>query len=67
MLCILHGASLAGCLVRAPAGKLVALVDVEDLVVVDTGDALLVCKRNRAQDVKKVVESLKSRDRKELL
>jgi mannose-1-phosphate guanylyltransferase len=56
-----------GCLVRAPAGKLVALVDVEDLVVVDTGDALLVCKRNRAQDVKKVVESLKSRDRKELL
>lgn len=56
-----------GCLVRAPADKLVALVGVEDLVVVDTGDSLLVCKRGRAQDVKKVVTALKQRCRKDLL
>lgn len=56
-----------GCLVRAPADKLVALVGVEDLVVVDTGDSLLVCKRDRAQDVKKVVNELKQRGRRDLL
>jgi mannose-1-phosphate guanylyltransferase len=56
-----------GCLVRAHGDKLVALVGVEDLVVVDTGDSLLVCNRNRAQDVKKVVEELKARGRRDLL
>jgi mannose-1-phosphate guanylyltransferase len=56
-----------GSLVRAPADKLVALVGVEDLVVVDTGDSLLVCKRDRAQDVKQVVTTLKDRGRKNLL
>jgi mannose-1-phosphate guanylyltransferase len=39
--------------------KLVALVGVKNLVVVDTGDALLVCRRNRSQDVKELVEQLK--------
>ena len=32
-----------------------------DLIVVDTPDALLVCPRDRAQDVKKVVDELKER------
>ena len=39
--------------------KLVAVIGVRDLVVVDTEDALLVCPKSRAQDVKKVVETLK--------
>jgi mannose-1-phosphate guanylyltransferase len=38
--------------------KLVAVIGVSDLVVVDTEDALLVCPKSRAQDVKKVVEIL---------
>jgi mannose-1-phosphate guanylyltransferase len=42
-------------------GKLVALVGVEDLVVVDTDDALLVMPRARAQDVRLIVETLKKR------
>ncbi len=40
-------------------GKLIALVGVEDLVVVDSPDALLVCARERIEDVKQVVEHLK--------
>jgi mannose-1-phosphate guanylyltransferase len=56
-----------GCLARVPEGKLVALVGVTDLMVVDTGDALLVCPRERAQDVKRVVETLERRGRRELL
>jgi mannose-1-phosphate guanylyltransferase len=38
--------------------KLVALVDVEDLIVVETEDALLICRRGASQDVKKVVDLL---------
>jgi mannose-1-phosphate guanylyltransferase len=39
--------------------KLVALVGLKNVIVVDTGDALLVCKKNRSEDVKNVVEELK--------
>jgi mannose-1-phosphate guanylyltransferase len=40
--------------------RLIATVGVEDLVIVDTEDAVLVLPRSRAQDVKKLVEQLKS-------
>jgi mannose-1-phosphate guanylyltransferase len=43
--------------VHAP-GKFVAVVGVSDLVVVETGDALLITTRQRAQDVGKVVKYL---------
>jgi mannose-1-phosphate guanylyltransferase len=42
-------------------GRKIATVDVEDLVIVDTGDALLVSKKGSSQKVKKVVE-LKKRN-----
>jgi mannose-1-phosphate guanylyltransferase len=47
--------------------KLVALVGVEDLVVIDTGNALLIAKNDATQDVKKVVEKLKEENKKEYL
>jgi mannose-1-phosphate guanylyltransferase len=56
------GVDAVGCFVRAPAGKLVALVGVRDLVVVDTEDALLIVPRDRAQDVRAVVETLERRN-----
>lgn len=39
--------------------KTIATIDVEDLIVVDTGDALLISKKGSSQKVKKVVEKLK--------
>jgi len=42
-------------------GRLVAMVGVDDLIVVDTPDALLLCKRERAQDVRRVVDELARR------
>ncbi len=48
-------------------GKLVALVGVNDLIVVDTPDALLVTSRKRAQDVSKVVAELEKSKREHLL
>jgi mannose-1-phosphate guanylyltransferase len=47
--------------------KLVAAVGVRDLVVVETPDALLVCPRERAQDVAKIVKELERRKRRDLL
>lgn len=52
--------------VYAP-GKVVALVGVDDLVVVDTGDCLLISKRDRSQDVGKVVAELKKTGRDGLI
>jgi mannose-1-phosphate guanylyltransferase/mannose-6-phosphate isomerase len=45
--------------------RLVSLVGVTDLVVVETSDAVLVAHKDKAQDVKKVVEDLKARGRSE--
>jgi mannose-1-phosphate guanylyltransferase len=44
-------------------GKVVALIGVNDLVVVDTGDCLLITTRERSQDVGKIVQDLKRADR----
>ena len=46
-----------GSLIYNP-GKLTALVGVKDLIIVETRDALLICKKGRSQDVKKIVEKL---------
>ena len=51
---------------RAPAGSW-PLVGLDDVVVVDTPDALLVMSRERAQDVKAVVDALRSEGRTDLL
>jgi len=49
------------------AQKTVALVGVENLVIVDTPDALLVANRSRAQDVSKIVKMLEKSGREDLL
>jgi mannose-1-phosphate guanylyltransferase/mannose-6-phosphate isomerase len=45
--------------------RLVAAVGMDAVVVVETGDAVLVAPRDRVQDVKKIVNQLKSRSRRE--
>jgi mannose-1-phosphate guanylyltransferase len=40
-------------------GKFVAAIGIKDLVVVESGNALLICQRSRAQEVKLVVEHLR--------
>ena len=47
--------------------KFVAVIGVHDLVMVDTPDALLICPRDRAQDVGKIVKKLEDERRKDLL
>jgi mannose-1-phosphate guanylyltransferase len=54
--CVVHGDS-----------RLIAVVGAEDLVVIDSGDALLVCPRERLQDVRLVVQELKKQGRTDLI
>jgi mannose-1-phosphate guanylyltransferase / mannose-6-phosphate isomerase len=51
--------------VRA-SGKLVAVVGMDDVVVVDTDDALLITTRDKAQQVKQIVKKLETIKRREL-
>jgi mannose-1-phosphate guanylyltransferase/mannose-6-phosphate isomerase len=51
------------CLIDAGGGRLVAVVGASDLVVVDTGDAVLVVPASRAQSVRAVVERLRAEGR----
>ncbi len=48
-------------------GKTVALVGVEDLIVVDTPDALLIASKERSEEVKEVVDRLRREEREDLL
>jgi mannose-1-phosphate guanylyltransferase len=48
-------------------GRMISVVGLDNIVIVDTPDALLVCSKSHAQSVKKIVEKLKEEKRKELL
>jgi mannose-1-phosphate guanylyltransferase len=53
--------------VVATKDRHVAVIGIDDVVVVDAGDAILVTRRDRAQDVRRAVEELSRRGRDELL
>ncbi|MFQ5769066.1 MAG: mannose-1-phosphate guanylyltransferase [bacterium] len=55
-----------GCYVDAP-NKCVAVMGLNNLIVVDTGDAILICPRERAQDVKDLVEIAKRKKMHQVL
>jgi mannose-1-phosphate guanylyltransferase len=48
----------SNCYIYSP-DKLVATIDIEDLIVINTDDALLICKRDKTQEVKEVVDFLR--------
>lgn len=47
--------------------KLISTIGVDNLIIVSTNDAVMVCRKDRAQDVKKVVDKLKEIERHEYL
>lgn len=56
----------SGCVIRSDS-RLIAAVGLKDVVVIDTGDALLVVARDSVQEVRKVVAELKLRGRNDLV
>jgi mannose-1-phosphate guanylyltransferase len=58
----------SGGVIVVPHGeRLVAVLGVDNIIVVDTPDAILVCARERAQEVKKLVDALRDRGDIELI
>ncbi len=60
------GIDSSNTLIYGNPNKLIATIGVDNLVIVDTKDALLVCRKDRSQDVKKLVEKLKTTKYKNL-
>lgn len=58
-----HGTLICG----ESSERLIVTIGVEDLIIIDTGDALLVCNRNHAQRVRDVVNYLKQHGREDFL
>ena len=56
----------AGCYVFSP-DKVVATIGVSDLIIINTDDALLVCKRGKSQEVKDVADYLRRKQMDEYL
>ncbi|TME48602.1 MAG: mannose-1-phosphate guanylyltransferase [Chloroflexi bacterium] len=54
------------CMIHSPS-KLVAAVGLEDMVVIETEDAILICPKARSQDVKLIVDRLKQMGKTEYL
>jgi len=53
------GIDTHNCLIHGQPGKLVTTIGIDNLIVVDAGDALLILPRGRSQDIKKLLEELK--------
>lgn len=54
----------AGNYIHSEGDKVISVIGVDDLIIADSKDALLVCKRNKSQKVKEAVAELKERDDK---
>jgi len=55
-----------GCLVHSEK-RLTAVLGADNLIIIDAGDALLICSRDRVQDVRRIVDELKEQGRKDLI
>ncbi len=49
------------------SGRQISLLGVDNLIVVETADAVMVCAKDQAQNVKKIVDKLSENNREELL
>jgi len=50
-----------GNFIYSKCGKIVSLIDIKDMIIVDTSDALLICPKSSSQKVKEIVSELKNK------
>jgi mannose-1-phosphate guanylyltransferase len=55
------------CLIYGLDNRLIATVGLDDMIIVQTDDAILICPKDRSDEVKKIVEELEKRGMKEYL
>ncbi|MFH1897127.1 MAG: sugar phosphate nucleotidyltransferase [Candidatus Desantisbacteria bacterium] len=69
---VVNGAGFVGIeskknIIYSTTGKLITLIGVNDMVIVDTPDALMICPKGKTEDVKKIVNELKKQGMQEYL
>lgn len=57
-----HKGDPQGCIIFSDTDRLIETSGIKDLVIIDTADSLLVCSKERAQEVKKIVDRLESEE-----
>ncbi|MFA6537108.1 MAG: sugar phosphate nucleotidyltransferase [Patescibacteria group bacterium] len=55
------------CYINSTEKKIIVGIDVSDLVIVNTSDALLICPKSKTYKIKKVVQKLKENNKNEIL
>ena len=55
------------CFISSTESKIITCIGVEDILVVNTHDALLICRLSRSQDIRKAVELFQKRGKEEIL
>lgn len=67
---LFHGSVVSidtrGCIIEGKT-KLIAAIGVEDLVVIDTDDVMFICNKEKAQDIKKLLEKMRAEGLQEYL
>ena len=61
------GIDTSGCIISGTNKRLISTIGLKDMIVVETDDAILVCPRSRSQDVRKLVDKLRSSRQDSLL
>lgn len=56
-----------GCVILGDKKKMIATIGLENIVIVDTEDALLICPKSHSQEVKKIIEKLKNQRKQRYL
>ena len=56
-----------GIMVRSDTDRLIATIGLEDIIIVDTPEALLITRRDQCQDVKGIVDYLRKEKRNDIL
>jgi mannose-1-phosphate guanylyltransferase len=58
---------IRNCYISGQKEKIIAAIGCEDLIVIDTADALLICRAERSQEVKEVVDHLRRKQMNDYL
>lgn len=61
------GIDTTGSLIYGQGNRLIATIGLEEMVIVDTGDVVMVCPKSRAQDVKLVIDELQKQKKDKYL
>jgi mannose-1-phosphate guanylyltransferase len=55
------------CIIEADGEKLIAAIGIKNMIYVETADAVLICPKNRAQDIKLILDKLRTEKKEDYL